>query len=302
MRSTPMTAICASLAMLGGDACTPAIPAAPRPVTPNEVVPSATQVQMEQMRRMFVGRRPELDSMRRRPADLGLEWQRFEALNPHGTRIAGWWLPAKSAKATIVMVHGANQNKASMLGRAASLVAEGFNVGVIDLRARGESGGEESELGPEAGTDVIAATNALIASHRHHDVPLIGYGFSHGARTVLFAAAQSPVIDAVIAEAPPKSIAEGLQRQLMLPVAPILPEGNLDSAFIALRRRPVLVLVGDSDPELSAGQAKIFLTGNTAPGSALVVFPKTGHGVFNEANRARYVDAVSAFVSILRNR
>lgn len=251
---------------------------------------------------MFVGRRPELDSMRRRPADLGLKWERFEALNPHGTRIVGWWLPAQNAKATILMVHGGNQNKSSMLGRAASLITEGINVAVIDLRARGESGGEESELGPEAGTDVIAAANALIASRRHHDLPLIGYGFSHGARTVLFAAAQSPVIDAVIAEAPPKSIGEGLQRQLHLPIAPVLPEGNLDTAFLALHRRPILLLVGDSDPELSADQARMFLTGNTTPGTTVVVFPKTGHGVFNEENRPRYVTAVTDFLSVFRRR
>jgi hypothetical protein len=255
-----------------------------------------TPEQMQQMRRMFVGRRPELDSMRRWPADLGLEWQRFEAVNPDGVRIVGWWLPAKNPTATIVMVHGGRQNKSSMLGRAAALVPEGFNVAVIDLRARGESGGDESALGPEAGADVIAAANALLTSRLHHDLPLVGYGFSHGARTVLFSAAQSGLFDLIVAEAPPFSIAAGLQRQLGLPQPPPLPEGNLASAFAALRDRPVLVLVGDADPELSAQQARTFLEGNTVGTSAVVVFPQTGHGVFNPANLARYTGAVSLFV------
>jgi alpha-beta hydrolase superfamily lysophospholipase len=275
----------------------PAPAPAPRAdAAPTPTMAMGTPEQMQQMRRMFVGRRPELDSMRRWPAELGLEWQRFEAVNPDGVRIVGWWLPSQNPAATILMVHGGRQNKSSMLGRAAALVAEGFNVAVIDLRARGESGGDESALGPEAGADVIAAANALISSRLHRDLPLVGYGFSHGARTVLFAAAESGLFDLIVAEAPPFSIAAGLQRQLGLPQPPPLPEGNLATAFAALRDRPVLILVGDADPELSEQQARTFLEGNTIGKSAVVVFPQTGHGVFNPANLARYTGAVFLFV------
>jgi dipeptidyl aminopeptidase/acylaminoacyl peptidase len=312
-RTTAGVLIACAMALSSGGCTAPAAPVSPPPApepataaaaaappradaAPTPQAPFGTAEQMQQMRHMFVGRRPELDSMRRWPAELGLEWERFEGVNPGGVRIVGWWLPAKNPTATIVMVHGGRQNKSSMLGRAAALVPEGFNVAVIDLRARGESGGDESELGPEAGADVIAAANALVAGRLHRDLPLIGYGFSHGARTVLFAAAQSRLFDMIVAEAPPFSIAAGLQRQLGLPQPPPLPEGNLAGAFAALSGRPVLLLVGDADPELSEQQARTFLEGNTVGTSAVVVFPQTGHGVFSPANSAPYTAAVSQFV------
>lgn len=100
--------------------------------------------QMLKMRERFEGRHPELDVMKERPSDVALKYESFTATNPEGTRIAGWWLPAQTPAGSIVMVHGFGQNKSMMLGRAAVLVGAGFNVALIDLRARGESGGDRA--------------------------------------------------------------------------------------------------------------------------------------------------------------
>ena len=56
---------------------------------------------------------------------------------------------------------------------------------LIDLRARGESGGDRADMGPGAAHDVLAATDALRARRLHTDLPLVAYGFSDGARAVL---------------------------------------------------------------------------------------------------------------------
>lgn len=185
-----------------------------------------------------------------------------------------------------------------MLARASTLVAAGWNVALIDLRARGESGGDRAEIGPGAAFDVRAAIDALTGQGWLGNLPLVGYGFSHGARAVLFAAAQSPrPFAAIIAEAPPFSLREGLRRQTGLPWVPAMPEGDFPGTFAALRDRPILLLLGDEDPEISDAQARSLLSGNVHPASRIHVFPKTGHGVFHEQRREEYREAVVSFLS-----
>jgi uncharacterized protein len=254
--------------------------------------------QMVKMRARFEGRHPELDVMTERPSDVALAYESFAATNPEGTRIVGWWLPAHSPAGSIIMVHGFGQNKSVMLGRAATLVGAGFNVALIDLRARGESGGDRADMGPGAAYDVLAAADALLASRRHTDLPLVAYGFSHGARVVLFAAVQAPrQFAAIIAEAPPFSLREGLRRQTGLPWVPAMPEGDLPGSFATLRDRPILLLLGDADPEISDAQARSLLAGNLQVASGIHVFANTGHGVFSTQTREEYRNTIASFLA-----
>jgi uncharacterized protein len=254
--------------------------------------------QMLKMRARFEGRHPELDVIKERPSDVALKYESFDATNPEGTRIAGWWLPAQSPAGSIVMVHGFGQNKGTMLGRAATLLGAGFNVALIDLRARGESGGDRTDMGPRVAQDVLAATDALRASRRHTELPLVAYGFSHGARAVLFAAVQAPQqFAAIIAEAPPFSLREGLRRQTGLPWVPALPEGDLPATFAALRDRPILLLFGDADPEIFDAQARSLLAGNRHAASRIHAFANTGHGVFSAQTREEYRNTVATFLT-----
>jgi alpha-beta hydrolase superfamily lysophospholipase len=256
------------------------------------------RAEMLKMRARFEGRHPGLDVMKERPSDVALKYESFDATNPEGTRLAGWWLPAQSPTGSIVMVHGFGQNKGAMLGRAAILVGAGFNVALIDLRARGESGGDRADIEPGAAYDVLAAADALRASRRHTDLPFVAYGFSHGARAVLFAVVQAPQqFAAIIAEAPPFSLREGLRRQTGLPWVPALPEGDLPGTFAALRDRPILLLFGDADPEISDAQARSLLAGNRHAASRIQAFANTGHGVFRSQTREEYRNTVAGFLA-----
>jgi pimeloyl-ACP methyl ester carboxylesterase len=235
--------------------------------------------QVLKMRARFEGRHSALDVVKERPSDMALAYEPFDATNPEGIRIAGWWLPANNPTASIVMVHGFGQNKASMLGRAALLVEAGFNVALIDLRARGESGGDRADMGPGAAHDVLAATDALRARRLHTDLPLVAYGFSHGARAVLFA------------------LREGLRRQTGLPWVPALPEGDFPGTFAALLDTPILLFFGDADPEISDLQARLLLAGNLHAASRIHTFANTGHGVLTAQTREEYRTTVVSFMS-----
>ncbi len=216
---------------------------------------------------------------------------------PVKTRIAGWWLPARNPVGSVVMVHGGGENKSDMLGRAVVFVESGLNVAVIDLRARGESGGDKSDIGPGAALDVLAVVDALVASGRQGRLPLLGYGLSHGARAVVLAAARSPTaFSAVLAEAPPFSLRDSLKRLTGSPWVPALPEGDLPGAFATIKGHPVLLLLGDADPEISEMQGAALLSDNNNPASGVVVFEKTGHGVFRDSNLAQYRQSVGTFL------
>ena len=78
---------------------------------------------------------------------------------------------------------------------------------------------------------------------------------------------------------------------------PPLPEGDLPGTFAALREQPILLLLGDADPEISEAQAKSFLSGNTHPASSVEVFTNTGHGVFTDQNDEEYRHRTTRFLT-----
>jgi len=248
------------------------------------------------MRKRYMGRQERLEAMIATPAELALECEPFAVRNAKGTRIAGWWLPAAEARATLLMVHGFNKNKSHMLKRARAFVAIGVNVALLDLRARGESGGELTDPGPPAGDDVLAVL-ARVLERPEGRLPLLFYGFSHGARTVLFAAqasATKPV--AIVAEAPPFSLRDSFKRQTGIPVAPPIPEGDLVGACRALTELPVLYMFGDRDPDLTSEQAQALAACSAHAATSVEVFAATGHGVHTLDNADQFDATVTRFV------
>jgi pimeloyl-ACP methyl ester carboxylesterase len=75
-----------------------------------------------------------------------------------------------------------------------------------------------------------------------------------------------------------------------------MAEGDLPGAFAVMKGRPILLLVGDTDPEISRDQGSSLLSGNVNAASGMVVFAKTGHGVFRDSNLSQYRQSVSAFL------
>jgi hypothetical protein len=64
-----------------------------------------------------------------------------------GTKLSGWWIPAKGAERTVLLCHGLGANKLNQLHMARRLHEAGYNVLTFDFRAHGESGGQFSSFG-----------------------------------------------------------------------------------------------------------------------------------------------------------
>ena len=69
------------------------------------------------------------------PAAAGLDYRDVTLTAADGTRLSGWWLPAKKGvplKGTVLHLHGNSGNLAYHLGATAWLPEQGYQVLMLD--------------------------------------------------------------------------------------------------------------------------------------------------------------------------
>ncbi|MCB1688552.1 MAG: alpha/beta fold hydrolase [Halioglobus sp.] len=137
------------------------------------------------------------------PAAVGLAFEDF-VVSPGDSelQLAGWWMPAENARATLVFIHGGGSNRtSSYFGSLAfyrAMVDQGISLAVVDLRNHGDSGddGHGLQFGRTERYDAAAAINW--ARHRHPDLPLFAMGISMGGATLVQAAYHGAELDGLI--------------------------------------------------------------------------------------------------------
>ncbi|MEB0007844.1 alpha/beta hydrolase [Pseudomonas sp. RTB3] len=110
-----------------------------------------------------------------------------------GTRLHGWWLPAKAGvpvKGTVLHLHGNGGNLAWHLGGSWWLPEEGYQVLLLDYRGYGMSQGEPSLQGIYQ--DVDAAFSWLNRSPEVQGKPLVVLGQSLGGAIAVHYLAEHP--------------------------------------------------------------------------------------------------------------
>jgi hypothetical protein len=133
------------------------------------------------------------------PADLGLDYMDVTLYTEDGLTLRGWYIPSTNG-AAVILAHAFNGNRTGTLYHAALLANHGYGALLYDTRTQGESEGELYALGWEDHLDVFAAVDYL-QRKTEVDPECIGVlGLSAGAKAVLYAAAQSDEIAAVVAE------------------------------------------------------------------------------------------------------
>jgi pimeloyl-ACP methyl ester carboxylesterase len=135
------------------------------------------------------------------PADLGFEYENVNFSSPDGVILSGWYTPSKN-QAAVILLHGYGANRMEMLPRFEMLARHDFGVLAYDLRAHGESGGNQRAIGWPDVPDVFAALDYL-QTRPDIDPNRIGIlGFSVGGQIAIRAAAQDDRIQAVLADDP----------------------------------------------------------------------------------------------------
>ena len=183
----------------------------------------------------------------RNPGDAGLAYSDVTLTTADGLHLAAWYVPASSSGApTVLLAHGLQDSKWTLLRLIPWLHGAGYNVMALDLRGHGESDKRPTTLGREEALDVEAALDWLQAEGVGDEV--VGLGQSLGAAALLNADVQDGrlkalVLDSLFAEWENVDYARGYR----LPPEWLVP-GVPDPVDLIRRVHvPVLIIHGSAD-------------------------------------------------------
>ncbi len=129
-----------------------------------------------------------------------------------GLRIAGWYAPSLN-HAAVVVSHGTNADRSSMLAELRLLAAAGFGVLAFDWPGDGDSEGRgDIHYGPIEQHALMSALTWLAARPEIDPNRIGGLGFSIGGFLMTQVAAVDPRLRAVVIEAAPPDYEEYLRR------------------------------------------------------------------------------------------
>ena len=192
-----------------------------------------------------------------RPEQYGLPYEDVHFDAADGSRLHGWWLPAKGAAlGSVLHLHGNAANVSNHLPLVAWLPAAGFNVLMLDYRGFGRSEGRPTLDGV---VDDAAAALAYLRTRPGVDGGrLVVLGQSLGGATALRLLARDSsgvrlaVIEAAFASYRGIARDAAMQSVVLAPLVPIaapaLPPAKDDPvAALAAVRVPLLLVHGTAD-------------------------------------------------------
>jgi fermentation-respiration switch protein FrsA (DUF1100 family) len=252
--------------------------------------------------------RPPRWTLKVSPRDFGLAYEDVRFPSKDGTDLAGWWVPAKEARATVILCHGYPADRSDVNALIPFLHDAGYDVLAFDFRRLGESGGAMTTIGLREPMDLHGAvTYAKSRSGK----PVGVLGVSMGAATALMEAAEDPRVAAVVADSPyasldvqvPRRFGRGFAARVAGRYAcwlggcligePVAHASPL-RPFPTISARPLLLIHGDADTPIPHSDTRALFAAAGEPKS-LWISPGSRHiQAFND-HRAEYERRVLAF-------
>lgn len=142
---------------------------------------------------------PDRDDLDVKPTEYGLTYEEVQFSSRDGIATSGFFIPAKKAKGTILVLHGYGTNKSDVLTFAEMFYDHGYSTLFFDFRAHGKTPGA-CTLGYLETRDLDGAVTYL-SGRSDVDKSKIGVlGCSMGAVVAIIGAAKNPAIKAVVAD------------------------------------------------------------------------------------------------------
>lgn len=243
-------------------------------------------------------------------AELGLDPERLEIPSFDGTPISALFMPSRNG-ATILMLHGFFGGRVYELEAARMLHEHGFGALLVDMRGRGESGGDWITFGRDDVRDLSAVLDYVIEMRGVDSGRIGAFGPSHGGATAIQLAAADERIKAVVADSPYDAInADTLATFTRLPA----PLPWLVSRLIELRLgidlestspvavigsispRAVFIIEAGADDVLVPGSGRRLYAAAREPKRFLFA-PEVNHAEFRYAQPLRFEQNVVDFFS-----
>jgi pimeloyl-ACP methyl ester carboxylesterase len=147
------------------------------------------------------------------PASFQLSFEDVSFNARDGVPLAGWWVPARNAKGTVVLVHGLNRSRVEMVRKLPFLHQAGWNALLFDLRRHGASGGTVRSLGWGERLDVLGAVDD---AGKRAPLPVVAWGISFGGAAVVLAAAEEPRISGIVCDSSYRDLRDTAHHHLEL--------------------------------------------------------------------------------------
>ncbi len=226
-------------------------------------------------------------------------------------KLAAWYVPADSAKGTVILFHGHGGNRSDVLAEADGFHKMGYHTLLVDFRAHGESQGNTCTIGVEEAADVKAAYDYITARQEKN---VILWGISLGGATVARAISEYGLKPArVILEMPFGSLMDAVEGRLVImglprqPLATLLTFwGGLEHGFWAFKHKPyeyakkitmpVLLQWGQNDPRVSRREIDAIYGNITAP-KQLMVYANSGHESLCKKEGDKWMTTVNTFLN-----
>jgi fermentation-respiration switch protein FrsA (DUF1100 family) len=176
------------------------------------------------------------------PAQLNRPYEDITLTTKDGLKISGWYILGRQPNG-IILVHGIDANRAVLLPQATILAEAGYHLVLIDLRAHGQSEGDQATYGYREALDVLAAVDYLAA---RPGIDRIGaLGTSYGAAAVVRAAATDSRLQAVVIESSYSSLVDAVEDAF--DDRSIFPKWPFAPLLVALTERRVGLQISQVD-------------------------------------------------------
>ncbi|MEO1267496.1 MAG: protein kinase [Myxococcota bacterium] len=232
------------------------------------------------------------------PISLGQSgWKRQDFTSAAGTRLVGYYGPAKgrSIAGTVVYVHGMHQAPEQQAARLAGLRDAGLNVFVFGHRGYGGSEGETTGVPGLVADSVKAFDWASVRSYSGGQNMYV-YGYGLGGAVAAEVSLKRPV-SGIILERTPTSLADRVREATLgLPVD-LLLQHPFDTAQ-ALERTtvPVLLLHGEDDSRIPAEHSRRLSQIGTSF-KMLHIVPGAGDDIIATTGVSQHAQVVRNFIT-----
>lgn len=225
--------------------------------------------------------------------------------------IDGWYATADSARRCVILLHGLTVNKSYVEKEAAVFRTWGYNVLLIDFRAHGRSGGNNSTFGSKE-TDELEKAFAYATAQGNKKIIL--YGASLGAGVCIKGVSEQKVRPAaIIADMPFGTLHNHLKARARVLGFPSEPFGTLVTMWIGLERGyngfhhdiasyakkvscPVMVEWGEKDRYVTRDEVEHVYASLASRNKKMVTYPDADHESFLHVDPNTWQREVRSFL------
>lgn len=232
-----------------------------------------------------------------------------------GLMLEAWSIPTPHSKGTVLLFHGYAGSKSTLVDEAKSFRQMGYTPFLIDFRGSGGSDGTQTTVGLLESRDVVVLFD--YAQSKHPDQPIILYGQSMGAASILRALATTDIKpDAIIIEAvfaKMLTTVENRFRSMGLPSFPaahaLIFWAGTQNGFSGFAHNPVdyarsvdtptLVMHGVDDVRALLDEGERVYAAISTDEKSFVRFDHVGHESYFAAQPKKWQTEVASFLQEL---